>query len=874
MPIAPSNEKIKKTLPKSPITPDKSPMTTFQLRVKRFDRSCEFELSWGQGQHLCAQLNYPDSLSASYQEWQRVYLNYYRSGLRGRVEACGRLISASQIDWHAKLVQAEAKLLSEFHQWLRSAELYEIRSQIGKGLLSVVGDRPSSDLPLCRDKKKRDGGEDKIQQPLYVFLTCHSIELERLPWETWEISPELATFGEIRLVRSAVNIRQEPYSKYYHKNRKKVRILAILGDDTGLNFQADKKAVRSLSRCADVEFVGWQPNEEIDELRAKIKAAIADERGWDVLFFAGHSNETSITGGELAIAPNVSMSICEIAAQLLFAKKLGLKFAFFNSCNGLSLAHSLIDLGLSQVAVMREPIHDRVAQVFLVRFLQALADRKDVHESLLAACQHLKLSQNLTYPSAYLVPSLFCHPEATLFQIKPAGWKQWLSQIEPRRTEAIALCALTFLSLSLPVQDFLLEKRVLMQAMYRQISQQIPAEPPPVMLVQIDEKSLREAGIGDPKPMDRVYLARLIEKLAALDARVVGIDYLLDRPHGESDRILSRSVQTAVQRNTPTWFVFASVRDDLEGWLTVLPEIASPHWSLQGHIHLTHWYVTLVPEQYSSSQKLPFAYLMALAYQFNQEAFPAIARRELSQPPTPNLKNPTPLFLEVRQYLKSQKNLDEKILFSASSKLQPITRFSYKLGQMWFHPILDFSIPPERVYDRISAWELLQSPADSPQWRHVPQQVVAIAPKYGEAGIFADGEDNFTLPAAVSYWFDRADSRIRRGSFTGGEAHAYTIHHLLNRRLVVPIPDLWLIGLAVLVGKGITGIWLQNFARSKGRWVWETLCIGTTAVYGIVSLQLYISAAIVLPWLLPTLTFWIYAIAPIRQNRGSSVFGK
>jgi hypothetical protein len=34
--------------------------------------------------------------------------------------------------------------------------------------------------------------------------------------------------------------------------------LAILGDDTGLNFQADKQAVRSLCSIAEVEFVGWQ----------------------------------------------------------------------------------------------------------------------------------------------------------------------------------------------------------------------------------------------------------------------------------------------------------------------------------------------------------------------------------------------------------------------------------------------------------------------------------------------------------------------------------------------------------------------------------------------------------------------------------------
>lgn len=76
----------------------------------------------------------------------------------------------------------------------------------------------------------------------------------------------------------------------------------------------------------------------------------------------------------------------------------------------------------------------------------------------------------------------------------------------------------------------------------------------------------------------------------------------------------------------PSWLVFASVRDDGEGWLKVLPEIASPSWSLQGHIHLNHWYVTLLPQANSASQTLPFAYLLALAYRLNVEVTTPISQ--------------------------------------------------------------------------------------------------------------------------------------------------------------------------------------------------------------------------------------------------------
>ena len=835
-------------------------MTIFRLKIQRFSQKCLFELSWGTGQQLSATLNYPESIATLYQEWQRIYLSFYKLALRGRVEASGS-IAPPPIDWHARLIQSEARLLSEFHHWLRSAELFEIRAEIANSRLPEVSE---------------SGIVGSQHLNVNVFLTCHPIEIERLPWESWEIGADFPTLGEIRIVRTPVNVRSETNINQQHKRGKKVRILAILGDDTGLNFQGDRVAVRSLYRIAEIKFVGWQPGLDIVELKANICQALADERGWDILFFAGHSNETVMTGGELAIAPDACISISEIKAQLLLAKDRGLKFALFNSCCGLSIANSLIDLGLSQVAVMREPIHNQVAQVFLARFLQGLAQHKDVQDSLIAACQYLRLEKSLTYPSACLVPSLFCHPGAVFFQIKPYGFREFIKPLSPTRIEAIALLALTFLSLSLPVQDLLLENRVLAQAIYRDLTGQLPtAAMPKVLLVAIDDKSIREAKISNPKPMNRKYLASLIDKLSASSARVVGIDYLLDRPHEGSDRILSKSIQTAIQRQPyPTWFVFASVRDDTEGWLKVLPEIASPNWSFQGHINMVHWYMRLVPEENSSSAKMPLAYMLALAYHLNIESRsqPPLAVNQksatksenLSQLPSPKLDSKTELFSEAIAYLNREKGLDYKTLFSPSSQLQPITSLSYDWGQMWLQPIIDFSIPPEYIYQHIPAWKLLESKVNSPNLQYLKQQVVLIAPGgYSEAGVIRDGEDNFKIPAAVSYWFNQRRHNQRR-YFTGGEAHAYMIHHFLNKRLVVPIPDLWIIALAVLLGKGAT---IALARRQQAVW----LLLIVTAIYGLISLQFYITFALLFPWFLPAVTLAIYALPILLKSNQKKI---
>ena len=830
--------------------------SVFHLKVQRIEQVCLFELSWGQGLQLGVTVPYPETLSTLYQEWSAVYLNFYKTALRGQVAAQGT-IAPPPVDWHAKLVQAEAKLLYEFHHWLRRGELYEIRS--------------------CIAQAARNAEKGRVSPSVEVFLICNPLDLARLPWEAWEMGTEFAAPGRIRFVRTPMNIQGETVTPRQRRGR--ARVLAILGDDTGLNFQADKQAVRSLCSIAEVEFIGWQRGQDNTALKAQIVNKITDERGWDVLFFAGHSNETVLGGGELSIAPGVSLLLAEIAQPLTIAKERGLQFALFNSCNGLSLAQALINLGLSQVAVMREPIHNSVAQEFLVQFLQCLAQYKDVHESLLTACQYLKLEKHFTYPSAYLIPSLFRHPNAPLFRLKPFRLGDKLKCLIPTKQEAIALAALGLVSWSLSVQNYLLERRALVQAVYRQQTSQVsPTTPPPLLLVQIDDQSIIEAGIKDPTPMERKYLATLVDKVSALKAKVVGVDYLLDRPHEKSDRPdetppdrqLAQSLEKAVQQQQ-TSFVFAANRDDSEKWVGVLPKIASLGWTLQGNMNLFVWqgklgYMKLVPTKDASSRNLPLAYLMALASRLNFE--PAYS------PPQPQLHSSTQDFLsQLTEYLNSTHQEDYTTLFSPTSHLHPITASGYLFGQMWLHPIIDFSIPPTQIYERIPAWKFLQMKTDSPQLKNLDQQVVMIAPGgySDDPGVPLGSQDNFPVPAAVNYWRSQQNPPDPRRFITGGEAHAYMFHHFLKQRLVVPIPDLWMIGVAALLGKGTALLLEQNQRRSRSSGA--MLLVSATAVYGVVSLQLYIGAAVLLPWFLPSLTLWSFVL-PVLLRKPSRTFEK
>jgi hypothetical protein len=107
------------------------------------------------------------------------------------------------------------------------------------------------------------------------------------------------------------------------------------------------------------------------------------------------------------------------------------------------------------------------------------------------------------------------------------------------------------------------------------------------------------------------------------------------------------------------------------------------------------------------------------------------------------------------------------------------------------------------------------------------------------------------------------------------------IHHFLNQRIVTPIPDLWLVLIAALLGKGIV-VSLEKDNEEKTKKEKRVLALlsntqgkclllltSGTAIYGLVSLQLYISAAVVLPVVLPTATLWSFVLLTFLPKKGS-----
>ncbi|MDF5709915.1 MAG: hypothetical protein PUP90_20165 [Nostoc sp. S4] len=175
-------------------------------------------------------------------------------------------------------------------------------------------------------------------------------------------------------------------------------------------------------------------------------------------------------------------------------------------------------------------------------------------------------------------------------------------------------------------------------------------------------------------------------------------------------------------------------------------------------------------------------------------------------------------------------------------------------------PLIDFSIPPDQIYTKIPAWKFLEN-SDNNKFPLISKQVVLIVsgndPRLG----MAPGQPDYSpAPSAMNYW-------TQQSSLIGGESLAYMIHHFLTQRLVIPIPDIWMIGVAIIFSKiAVFALKKQSYLSAKLRLQIIIASLGAVTAYGIAALQLYISAAVLLPWFLPSSIFLAYVLFATQRK--------
>ncbi|MDJ0706254.1 MAG: CHAT domain-containing protein [Leptolyngbyaceae cyanobacterium MO_188.B28] len=319
-----------------------------------------------------------------YERWQTLYEAFYRMrSLRNtrdfEIVSSGVVTLFSEGEFRVLCQQ----LQTQINTWLTSETFLNIDQQVRSQL------SPNEEIRF--------------------IIETDNDQLRRLPWHRWRF------FRDYRKAELALSRREYKQRDAIHPQifRKQIRILAILGNSEGIDLDAE------------IEFLKNLPDTEIKFLvkpdRREFNTQLWDEVGWDILFFAGHSQTEGATG-RIYINENRthnSLTIEELEEALVTAIDRGLQLAIFNSCEGLGLANALAKLDISQVIVMREPVPNLVAQEFFRYFLAAFADQR--LPLYLAVQEARRKLQGLEdhYPAASWLPVICQNPT-----LEPLSWLQ------------------------------------------------------------------------------------------------------------------------------------------------------------------------------------------------------------------------------------------------------------------------------------------------------------------------------------------------------------------------------------------------------------------------------------------------------------------
>ena len=258
---------------------------------------------------------------------------------------------------------------------------------------------------------------NRVEKMLRTRLNCSDIIrlileteddlLRKIPWHLWQF------FDDYPLAEISLGCQE--YEKIHpvkSHSSNKVRILAILGNSTGIDIAKDQELLNNLPR-AEIKFLVEPNRQELDKY-------LWEKEGWDILFFAGHSyTEKKSSVGYLELSSQKIISIKHLKHALKAAIHNGLNLAIFNSCDGLGLAQQLHEVNIPQLIVMREPIPDLVAQEFLKNFLVNFAEGKSFYQSFREGREKLEGLED-DFPCASWLPVICQNPA-----INPPLWRDY-----------------------------------------------------------------------------------------------------------------------------------------------------------------------------------------------------------------------------------------------------------------------------------------------------------------------------------------------------------------------------------------------------------------------------------------------------------------
>jgi DNA polymerase III delta prime subunit len=313
------------------------------------------------------------------------------------------------------LSQAFNNWQSAYNQWQSTYRIKPIPgatnfscrelASLGSQLADTLNNWLNSDFRKWKKIRERLHRSLNETDEIQFIIQTEDMQLRQLPWHLWDFFSEHYTKAEIAL--SAPEYEPPPPPNPTNK----VRILAILGDSTGINVEQDRAILQEQLQNAEITFL-TQPQLQILNYQLW-------EQQWDILFFAGHSaSQEDGSTGQIYIQQNDSVSPRDLKNALKKAILGGLQLAIFNSCDGLGLAQEIGDLNIPQIIVMRKPVPDKVAQEFLRHFLRIFASGASLYLAVREARERLQGLEK-EFPCASWLPVICQNPAARSLRIWP-----------------------------------------------------------------------------------------------------------------------------------------------------------------------------------------------------------------------------------------------------------------------------------------------------------------------------------------------------------------------------------------------------------------------------------------------------------------------
>lgn len=390
-----------------------------------------------------------------------------------------------------------------------------------------LGDRLNHWLQADSFRPIREKWLEKLlpTDPIRIILQTEDPDIIKLPWHLWEI---LDRYPNAQMALSAPAYEQMNRAKPANA---KVKILALLGNSSGIDLQSDRQQLEQLP--AAVTFL-------VEPALPDLTDRLWDQH-WDILFFAGHSSSQA-NSGRIFINATESLTMGQLRYGLRKAVDQGLQLAIFNSCDGLGLAQELADLQIPQVIVMSEPVPDRVAQAFLQHFLQAYSQGKPLYMAVRQARERLQGLEN-QFPCASWLPII-----SQNLAEQPLTWQELAGKsVRPWRRFGSLLAAGVLMTGLMSGARFLkLLQPLELQAYDHLLSLRAPEKPDNrLLVVTITEEDVQSQG-KEPRrgSLSESYLLKLLNKLEAANPLAIGLDIYRDYPVENMPQLADRLQQS------------------------------------------------------------------------------------------------------------------------------------------------------------------------------------------------------------------------------------------------------------------------------------------------------------------------------------------